>query len=218
MRQIIHCAIFDFDGTLVDSNQIKYDAFLKVTAELPGAKEILEDILSDPDFGDRYAVFKYLEEFLPVVRQSGFDGDMLAKRYTRVCTDAIIIAPEMPGASEAIRKLTDMGLLMAISSATPERDLCEIVNSRGIASYFDEIMGGPRSKVEHVREIMGKYGLDPSEIIYVGDSETDRLTALEIGCGFVGVGNSSERFEKVPTILIDNLGVIAGQINQQKLT
>ena len=213
MNSSIRCVIFDFDGTIVDSNQIKHDAFYEVTAAFPGASEILDDILDRPDFGDRYAVFRFIEEHLPAIREGGIDGVTLAGRYTRLCAESILAAQYIPGAIESLSALSDMNLVLAISSATPERDLYEIVHSRGIASYFAKIMGGPRSKYEHVLDMMKTYELLATEVIYVGDSEVDRLTALETGSGFIGIGKNGDRFDEVPAHLMDNLADIAEKIS-----
>ena len=39
------CAIFDFDGTLVQSNEIKKETFYEVTQNFSGVSSILDKIL-----------------------------------------------------------------------------------------------------------------------------------------------------------------------------
>jgi len=48
---MIKCVIFDFDGTLVKSNEIKIRVFYEVTKDLVGADSILDKILSRPSTG-----------------------------------------------------------------------------------------------------------------------------------------------------------------------
>ena len=43
------CAIFDFDGTLVQSNEIKKETFYEVTQNFSELSSILDKILSNPD-------------------------------------------------------------------------------------------------------------------------------------------------------------------------
>ena len=46
---MIKFVVFDFDGTLVESNEIKRQTFFEVTDYLPGAKPLMDEVLSDPE-------------------------------------------------------------------------------------------------------------------------------------------------------------------------
>ena len=52
---MIRCVAFDFDGTLVLSNEIKGGFFFEVASNFPGGKSCMESILLDQS-GDRYAI------------------------------------------------------------------------------------------------------------------------------------------------------------------
>ena len=58
---MIQAIVFDFDGTLIDSNEIKLSAFYEVTAHISGAVAELDRIFQDPDRGDRYDIFAALQ-------------------------------------------------------------------------------------------------------------------------------------------------------------
>ena len=57
---MVKCVVFDFDGTLVGSNEIKRRTFYEVTKNLVDADILLDKILSSPDSGDRYDIFDTL--------------------------------------------------------------------------------------------------------------------------------------------------------------
>ena len=203
---MIRCIVFDFDGTLVLSNDIKHQSFFEVTNHLTGAKKILEMALSDPSFGDRYTIFQYLSEQLSY-KASNLEvkASVLAEDYTILCEQKIIQAPEVMGATQVLSELSNRKIKMMISSATPEKTLQKIVYLRGMDTMFDKIYGAPDSKEQHLNDIFESSGYVPTEVVYVGDSEVDRKAALNVGCYFIGIGKDCSRFNVKPTILIDSL-------------
>ena len=54
---MIKSAIFDFDGTLVDSNDIKYNEFLKYSELEFGGREVMEKLLKTKSY-DRYDIWR----------------------------------------------------------------------------------------------------------------------------------------------------------------
>ena len=82
---MIRCAVFDFDGTLVMSNDIKREGFFAVTAEIAGGRAAMEALLADPP-GDRYAIFAAF------AARFGLDAGELAEAYGAWCEAAILAA------------------------------------------------------------------------------------------------------------------------------
>ena len=54
------CVVFDFDGTLVQSNEIKRQAFYEVVKNIADAKPLMDEILRFPKSGTRFEVFAAL--------------------------------------------------------------------------------------------------------------------------------------------------------------
>ena len=67
------CAIFDFDGTLVQSNEIKKETFYEVTQNFSELSSILDKILSNPDSGDRYKIFDTLIKSSDIDKKFGIN-------------------------------------------------------------------------------------------------------------------------------------------------
>jgi phosphoglycolate phosphatase-like HAD superfamily hydrolase len=74
-----------------------------------------------------------------------------------------------------------------VSSTTPEDPLKEIVQFRGWAHLFVEVFGYPRRKPETIRQIFKLENVRSSEVLVVGDGESDRLSAVDNGCYFAHV-------------------------------
>jgi phosphoglycolate phosphatase len=203
---MISYVVFDFDGTLVDSNEIKTQAFFDVTSGIPNANKILTSILKIQDFGDRYKIFDYLCRELKSNNDNlRFNSKLLVEKYTNLCERKILEAPYIFGTQETLDQLYKLNFKLFISSATPQKELIKIVKQKKIHNYFEKIYGSPQSKFQHIINIIMDRNCDPSEILYLGDSEVDRTTSLMSNCHFIGVGSDSSRFDVRPKILIDSL-------------
>ena len=191
---MIDCVIFDFDGTIVASNEIKKNTFYEVTKHLSGSSQELDNIFSSPNYGDRYSIMNQLVKNLKIENEEGISAHQLAKSYSDICDHKVSHAKEINGAIKAINELKKLKIKVFISSATPKLALINIISARGWERLFDEIFGSPQSKNEHVQIIISKYQVSNKYTVYVGDSEIDRITASSNGCQFIGVGDNWSRF------------------------
>ncbi len=210
---MIGSIVFDFDGTLVDSNDIKHQAFYEVTKSHDPSGSTISRILREFPQKDRYEIFQTFAREL-VAKNPTRDPDILeklttqwAEAYTVTCESAITTCKEVPGTSEILGWIIGHSIPIFINSRTPTATLKRLVVVRSLESYFSEIFGAPASKVENLRHIQKQTQLKPHEILFVGDSEDDREAALEVGCQFVGVIlREKSRFSQPhPDFCINNL-------------
>jgi phosphoglycolate phosphatase-like HAD superfamily hydrolase len=202
---MIKCVVFDFDGTLIESNEIKRRTFYEVTKNLVDADILLDKILSYPDSGDRYDIFDTLIIELKLDREVFVSASKLSDSYTKICEYEISRAPEINGAVKTLKKLRSLGISVFISSATPEVTLQKIISMRGWGNIVDNVLGSPDSKLDHLQRILTENKYSISEVIYVGDSEIDREVALLVGCKFIGLGKDWSRFSSKPSTLLNTL-------------
>ena len=202
---MIKCVVFDFDGTLVKSNEIKRRTFYEVTKNLVDADILLDKILSYPDSGDRYDIFDTLIIELKLDREVFVSASKLSDSYTKICEYEISRAPEIKGAVKTIKELRSLGVKIFISSATPEITLQKIIDMRGWKDMINMALGSPDSKIDHLQTILTKNKYSISEVVYVGDSEIDREVALLVGCKFIGLGKDWSRFSSKPSTLLNTL-------------
>ena len=201
---MIKCAIFDFDGTLVDSNDIKFNAFFKVTRHIPNSKKILEKVLQK-QIGDRYAIFSYFAHEMHSEYGISVNAEKLCDEFTLFCEEEVSKSPYKDGFEESLKKLKLMNIKLFVSSATPQETLNNILIRRGVSQLFDGIFGTPDSKELHIEKVKQLLSFSSSEILYIGDSEPDRLAAFNSNCHFIGIGLDSSRFSINPTILLETL-------------
>lgn len=201
----MRCAVFDFDGTLVHSNEIKARGFYEVVSGVEDAQEALVAILARPDAGDRSAVFAALAADLSGRHGRDYDHCDWVSAYTQHCEVAIVAAPEIEGAGAALRALREAGIACYLNSATPEEPLAAIVARRGDLGPFRGCYGAPADKVENLERIATLENLVREEIVMIGDSQADLDAALAFGCQFVGIGRDLSRFATAPERLLPDL-------------
>lgn len=203
---MIRCVVFDFDGTLVDSNYIKHSTFFEVAAHFVNGREVMSRIMDAPDPGTRHEVFdKFVAQIETNPDSRAQLGADLAKRYSELCHREVSCAPEIPGVSKILRKLASTGIRMFISSATPNEPLIDLVQARGLKDFMDGVFGAPESKVGHISQIRKLMSLSPREIMYVGDSEVDQQAAEAAQCCFVGLQITEGRFAAQPERTMNTL-------------
>jgi len=188
MNSSFRAIIFDFDGTLVQSNQIKRDTLFTVARTLGTTDEQFEQILSDHPRYDRFGLYREL--LVRTNRTDDLDSNVekLSNLYGELTILAISQAPEIPGAEKFLKEYSSQ-IPMYINSATPEEPLNQTVTQRGWAPFFRGIYGRPKSKNDIVDLVRKETGLSAEEILFVGDSLQDLESALDNGCPFLGVAH-----------------------------
>ncbi|MCF8176953.1 MAG: HAD hydrolase-like protein [Sulfuritalea sp.] len=205
---MIRCVVFDFDGTLVESNHIKRQAFFDVVGDFEGGAPLMTSILRAATDKDRYWVFGEFASALP----SGADSTELADRYTRICQERIANAPEIGGAKVSLERLRTGGKQLFVNSATPVDALTTLVCLRQLDTFFEGIYGSPAKKHENLESIRVQHGFALEEMLVVGDGESDRLSAETLGCHFVAVESAENNFLQEPSCRIPDMVDLPGII------
>ena len=205
-RAIRYQAIFfDFDGVLVESAEIKCQAFRTLYEE--HGEEILERVLAYHLAHEGISrVAKILhchKEFLGLALSEAQLSE-LAERYSALVMDAVIACDAVPGAFEFLENYSDK-LPLFVVSGTPEPELRAIIGRRGMADCFSAVHGSPRHKGPIVMDLLFEHNLSGPDCLFVGDAMTDYLAAAETGLQFIGrVGkNDDNPFPQGTTIIED---------------
>lgn len=184
LDQEIELVIFDLDGTLLDTAQEVRLAINDVLAEaqLPlvtleqtrlwlgqGAGHFLERALEASGYLGRVKVDELLKRFYHFYEQrSGTHCDLY------------------PGAKEVVENWSARGLKLAVLTNKFKVGADKALKAKGLYDYFDWVLGGDSFQFKKpnpvgVHFLMSEYGLCPKQVLFLGDSRHDIMTARQAG-------------------------------------
>ena len=192
--------LFDFDGVLADSMDIKTDCFKAMFAPY-GSKVVEKVIAHHLKFGglSRFEKFKYYYENFLMQPLSKKEMDELSRLFTLFVLQKSIDSPWIAGAKEFLEanyKDNDFYLL----SGTPQKELELLIEKRNMEKYFKGIYGTPPEKPKTMKEIISRNYYNPTKSIYIGDTLGDCVDAQEAGIGFIGFGETTKFPDEIKTI------------------
>ena len=184
--------IFDFDGVILDSVEIKNKAFLKTLK--PFNKNIKKKFMKFHlnNLGvSRFKKFEYLCKDL--LKQKKYEKlkKKLINQFSRYTKEGINKAPFIEGIKIFLAKYKYLNLF--ISSGTPQTELRRNCKEKKIKHLFSEILGSPMTKIEHIDLLKKKYNVNKANSIFFGDSSTDYYAAKISKIDFVQVGSSLKK-------------------------
>jgi phosphoglycolate phosphatase-like HAD superfamily hydrolase len=181
---VLKAVIFDFDGVLVESAEIKTDAFREVFSDWPGKADEGVAFHMENMGISRYVKFRHFYENVLGEQYSDEIGDQLGARFSGIVLEKVKAAPLVSGTEEFL-ETNHLRYHLFIASGTPQDELDDIVDSKGLRKYFKGVFGAPDVKPNIVEKIMKSYGLKPEEVVFVGDAESDRRAADANGVVFI---------------------------------
>jgi phosphoglycolate phosphatase-like HAD superfamily hydrolase len=181
---MIRAAVFDFDGVVLESVEIKTIAFRRLFADHPDGERIVPYHQANGGIS-RFKKFQWFYEEVRGEPLSEDESARLGERFSELVLDEIRRCPFVPGARELLEGLAPR-LPLFVASGTPEDELRGIVADRGLDHLFAGVYGTPPTKAEILRRIMDERGWEAGELVFVGDAMSDYKGASAAGVPFVG--------------------------------
>ncbi len=210
---MIKAIIFDFDGVIVESVDIKTTAFAKLFEREGGkvVKKVVEHHLANTGVS-RYEKFKYIYKEILKRDLSEDEFEELCDRFASLVVASVVRAPYVKGAYPFLKKHA-VKYKFFIISATPQREIEDIIRLRGMKKYFTAVYGSPRKKTDAVKEIINVYHLSPKELLYVGDALSDYEAATENRTRFIARINDNETiFSGIKCVKVRDLSTLKNEI------
>lgn len=206
--------IFDFDGVLAETNEIRFQGFTELFRDLP------EDVMARfinfvrANGGlSRYGKIRHLYE--NVLRRPAPEDEVatLAGRYSEIVKQKVIEAEPVEGSLEFLAGQGER-FEFAVVSGSDQDELRQVCRARGIDRYFRAILGSPKEKGENLTELLAREGWDRRDSVYVGDSRNDYDAAVETGIDFIGRQSGVMDWSEAGVVHIVNLRELPGAIEQ----
>lgn len=219
--RMIKAVIFDFDGVLVESVDIKTNAFAELF-KVEGrkiARLVVGYHLRNAGVS-RYEKFKYIYKNFLKRELTKEKFNALCANFAKLVCDEVVKSRYVRGAKNFLERYSSKYKLFVIS-ATPQAEIEEIIKRRKMNLYFRGVYGAPISKFEAVRMILRRNRLKPVETVYVGDASRDYEAAVKYGLTFIArVRNDESIFDSVSCLKIKDLSALNRHISRlaQRLT
>ena len=182
----VRAVIFDFDGVLVESADIKTAAFRELYRPHGAAVEAAAVAHHQANGGiSRRQKIRHIHATQLGIRLDAAALDALCAQFSALVEDAVVAAPPVAGAEVFVARPRQR-LPLFLVSGTPHDELVRIVARRGMATPFTAIYGSPPEKPPIIAAILAAHGLSAGEVLFIGDARTDYEAARTTGLRFIG--------------------------------
>ena len=183
MRQT-RAVVFDFDGVILESVDVKTRAFVALFDHWPEHAESIRRLHLDNAGMSRYEKFARIHRDILGVPLDDTERARLGRDFGRLIREEMLSCEFVAGARELLERFAASYTLF-VASGTPEEEMREIVSARGLDRFFTEVYGSPASKAEIMRRILAEHELSSKEVVLVGDALSDYEGARAVDVPFV---------------------------------
>lgn len=177
-------------------------------------EEVVKSLQILKDFNPRvnYREIEYSAEYIFSKALEHWNIDTPVETCIETFWEGLSLSAEIyPDTIEVLQVLREKGYIIATLTDLPnampdkvfQKDISELLQ------YFDyyvssSIAGYRKPHIQGLQMISGKYGIPITELVFVGDEEKDRKTALNANCRFIQIqrtGTSSESISSLYDLL-----------------
>jgi phosphoglycolate phosphatase len=208
---LLRNAIFDIDGTLVDSaGDIRGAIAQAYTAiGIEGLAGKIDKIVIGPPLAEM------VKQLTPDLAEEQYEALVAAFRaaYDASPLDKTEV---YAGVWDVMRKLRDSNAKLLVATNKPALATRRVLAKTGLQACFldvvtpDAFAAGKASKTEMVRHLIGKWRLDRDVTFVFGDAVSDLEAARQNGVGSVavlsGYGKREELMGCQPTVALESMG------------
>ena len=190
----IRLVIFDFDGTLGDSQKLITDTMLATIERLNLPMKSREECA-------RTIGLPLQECFSSIIPMTDEQAEECAEVYSEIFNVKNVpgVVKAFPGVVETLERLSSQGILMSIASSRSHRTLAKLVDELDLSKYITYLIAADdvvekKPAAESVLKTLRHFNIEAHETLVVGDTEFDILMGRNAGTHTCGVtyGNGSK--------------------------
>ena len=184
----IKAVLFDLDGTLLDTLPDLHVAANAMLRDMGRPELPLESIRSYVGRGIPNLIKRALADSLHVAENDQpAPADAVASYRQHYARENGRNVRVYPGVIAGLEKFKSHGLPMGIVTNKADPFIRPLLNAMGLAAYFEVLVGGdllPKVKPDPMPIIWacGRLGFSPPDVLFIGDSINDFLSARAAGC------------------------------------
>lgn len=190
----IRLIIFDFDGTLGDSQKLITDTMLATIGRLNLPMKSRKECA-------RTIGLPLKECFSSIIPMTDEQAEECAEVYSEIFNVKNVpgAVTVFPGVIETLERLSAQGILMSIASSRSHRTLAKLMDELDLSKYITYLIAADdvvekKPAAESVLKTLRHFNVEAHETLVVGDAEFDILMGRNAGTHTCGVtyGNGSK--------------------------
>ncbi len=164
--------LWDFDGVIKDSVDIKTEAFGALFE--PFGAEFVQRVRSHHLHNSGVSRFQKIPVYLQWAgcTVSASEVERYCQAFSRRVLQAVIDSAWVPGVREYLQE-NHTRQRFAIVTATPQTDIEHILCALEISSWFCDVHGAPMDKAEAIESVLERWRCVPESALMIGDAEAD---------------------------------------------
>jgi phosphoglycolate phosphatase-like HAD superfamily hydrolase len=185
-----YAVVFDYDGTLIDSKQVKVrnyrEAIETIFSPSEGMRKDIEESCLRTMGANR---FLQLEDTLRSLGMGASEEQRQrwSRLYSALNRKTIPSVAEFPSVRRLLSRLNKAGYALFAASGILEEEFLHELAERGLSRFFLEANGG--DKEAFLRSLVDR-GFGP--ILFVGDTIYDQRTAEQVGVSFFRIDTEED--------------------------
>lgn len=185
-------AIFDCDGVILQSNQMKSEAFVcALKGEEPELIEEFVEYHKNNGGVSRFVKFEYF--FQHIKKQPQYDVELkkALDKYASITSEGLPKCELVPGIVDMLEYFKNERVPCYVASGGAQTEVRECLAEIGLSQYFEGIYGSPETKKEHLEALDERSQLSYPGV-YFGDAKSDVDAAEAFKLDFVFISSCSE--------------------------
>jgi len=183
--------VFDCDGVILDSNEIKTDGFKYALRQYP--HEVVNAFVDYHKTNGGVSRQQKLQHFFcNILKQE--NGDAYSRTLTefaQYCHRSLLDSSLVAGVERYLQELKTLEIPIFIVSGGNEMEIKEVFKAKQIDHYFSGIYGNPKPKEQCLEELLSS-DLVSGKGLFYGDAALDYELATKSDMDFVFVYGVSE--------------------------
>jgi phosphoglycolate phosphatase-like HAD superfamily hydrolase len=175
---------WDFDGVIKDSIEVKSRAFEQLFA--PFGAQVASRVREHHEHHGGMSRYEKLPLYLEWAgrERSTAEVSRYCDLFSATVRQAVIDSAWVPGAREYLQANHTRQCFVLVT-ATPHKEMAEIVRVLGIAHWFRELHGAPVAKADAVALALKHLQCSCHDALLIGDSQADYAAAKAAGVDFL---------------------------------